>query len=94
MVHASPPPDPNQPDKGGFTQAWEARKNVLISEDTLKLINERVSTGQEPAQIQSILRRLGQAINASLKEDRIWRTEESGGAIEKLPGAYTPPLHK
>ena len=72
-------------------KAWEARKNAWISEDMWRLINKRVSARQDTARNQNLLQLLGCAIYASLKGDRIRRTEESGEAIEKLLGADPPP---
>ena len=65
-------------------QYWYARKNVCISEAVWRLVNERVSVRQDSAKDQSLIRRLGRAIAASLKGYRRQRKEEAGAEVEKL----------
>ena len=55
-------------------KSQEDRKNMWISEDTWRLINKRVSARWDPTRSQTLLRRLGRAINASLKGDQRQRT--------------------
>ena len=45
----------------------EVRENVWILAAMWRLVNERVSMRQDPARDQAQIRRLGRAINASLK---------------------------
>ena len=47
--------------------ARERRKNGWISEDTWRLVDERVSARRNPARDQTRIRRLSRAIAASLK---------------------------
>ena len=47
-----------------------ARHNPCISEETWRLVDERVSTGREPGRDLDRIRRLGQAIREALKEKR------------------------
>ena len=56
-----------------------------ISDETWKLVDERVSARRGP-RVQERLRRLGRAIKASLKGDRQRRVEEAGKAVEALLG--------
>ena len=58
--------------------APEARKNAWIFAATWILINERVSARRDIAKDQALIRRLGRAIKASLREDRKRRAEEAG----------------
>ena len=58
-----------------------------------RLVNERVSSRQDPARDQALVQRLGRAIHARIWEDRCMRTEEAGVLIKRLPGAYHP-LHR
>ena len=51
-------------------QARDARKNAWISESWWRLVNKRFSTLRDPAKNQSLIRRLGRTIAASLKGDR------------------------
>ena len=72
---------------------WEARENVCVLEATWRIVNERVSTRRDPSRDQAHIRRLGCTINASLKEDRRRRTEESGEEVERLL-VVDSPLHR
>ena len=65
----------------------EKNWNAWISDETCKLVDERVSSRRGP-RVQAGLRRLGRAIKASLKGDRRWRVEEAGKAVETLLGEY------
>ena len=49
-----------------------------------RLVNKGVSTRRDPAREQALIRRLGRAINASLKGDRRWRTYETGKEVKRL----------
>ena len=60
---------------------------------TWRLINERVSVHRNIAKDQTLIRRLGCAIKASLREDRQRREEEAGAEVEILMG-LDPPLHR
>ena len=65
-------------------QPREQHRNAWISEETWRLIDERV-TMRRKARAQTGMRRLRRAIQASLKGDRKRRVEEAGTAIEGLP---------
>ena len=58
-----------------------------------RLIDERVSERQDPANDQSLIWRLGRVIAASLKGDRQRWVEEAGADVEALLGS-DPPLHR
>ena len=73
-------------------QAQEARKNLWISATTWRLVDKRVSACWYIAKYQALIRRLGCAIKASLREDRKQRAEEVVSEVETLLGSY-PPLH-
>ena len=70
-------------------QARERRKNGWISEDTWRLVNERVSSRRNTKD-QSRIRRLSRAIVASLKEDRRRRVDTVGEEVETLLGVDPP----
>ena len=72
-------------------RAWEARENEWILTETWRLVDERVSVRQDLMKGQSIRRRLGSAIKASLTADRRRHAEEAGEVVEVLVGA-DPPL--
>ena len=74
-------------------KAREARENAWISETMWKLVDEKFSARRDPARDQTLIRRLGHAINASLKGDRRRRAEEAGNEVERLLGLY-PPHHR
>ena len=63
----------------------EQHRNTWISEETWKLVDERVSARRVP-RVLTRLRRLGRAMKASLKGDRRRRVEEAGKAVEALLG--------
>ena len=50
--------------------AREAMNNLWILAETWRLIDERVSARQDIAKDQALIRRLGRAIKARLREDR------------------------
>ena len=52
------------------TRAQEAQRNEWISAATWRLVGKRVSARQDPAKGQTIIRRLGRAIKASLTANR------------------------
>ena len=62
--------------------ARERRKNWWILEDTWRLVEERVSAQRKLARDQTRIRRLIQAIAASLKIDRRQRVETAGKEAE------------
>ena len=70
--------------------ARERRKNGWISEDTWRLVNERVSARRKPEIYQTRIWRLSRAIAAILKGDRIRRFETEGEEVEQLLGADPP----
>ena len=69
----------------------EARRNAWISEETWRLIDERVSTRRDPRYGQADRQRLGKEIKKSLAQDRRRRTEEAGAEVEVMMKA-DPPL--
>ena len=93
----TPPKEPTREDKifGDLRRAVpklhsrEQHRNAWISDKTWKLVDERVLVRREP-RAQTKMRRLGRAINASLKGDRRWRVEEAGKAVEALLGEDPP----
>ena len=66
------------------------RHNSWISEDTWRLVNERVSMRREPGQDQRRPRQLGRDIRATLKEDMQRRAKALGYNMERLMTG-TPP---
>ena len=78
LRRAVPKPQPRE-------QHW----NAWISEETWKLVDERVKVRRKP-RAQTEMRRLGRAIQASLKGDRRRRVEEAGSAVEVLLGEDPP----
>ena len=64
-------------------QPREQHQNAWIYEETWKLVDERV-TMRRKARARTGMRRLGRAIQASLKGDRRRRVEEAGSAVESL----------
>ena len=54
-----------------------------IPEETWRLVDERV-TMRRKARVRRGMRKLGRAIQASLKGDRRRRVEEAGSAVESL----------
>ena len=94
---------PNEPTRGdevfadlrrdvSMPQAREARKNEWVLTETWRLVNKRVSARRYLAKGQTIRRRLGRAIKASLTTYRRQRAEEAGEEVEALVGA-DPPLN-
>ena len=55
-----------------------------------RLVNKRVSVHRDPASGQSLIRRLGRAINASLKGDQRRRVYEAGEEVDRLLGMDSP----
>ena len=72
-------------------QPREARRNAWISEETWRLVNERVSACRDPRKGQAFKRQLGRAVKASLVADLKQRADEAGAEVEALVGA-DPPL--
>ena len=72
-------------------QVREARRNEWISAAMWKLVDERVYAHRDPAKGQTITRRLGCAIKASLTTDRRRQAEEAGAEVEALVGADRGP---
>ena len=64
-------------------QPREQHRNAWISEETWRLVDERV-TMRRKARAWMGMRRLGRAIQASLKGDRRRRMEEVVSAVETL----------
>ena len=93
----TPPREPTREDTlfGDLRQAVpkphmrEQHRNAWISDETWKLVDERVSARRVP-RVQAILRRLGRAINSSLKGDRRRRVEEAVKEVEALLGEDPP----
>ena len=69
--------------------ARERRKNDWISEETWRLVDERVSARRKTKD-QARIRRLSRAIAASLKGDRKRRVETEGEEVETLLGEDLP----
>ena len=69
------------------SQPRAARQNAWISEETWRLVYERVSARWDPRKGQALKRRLGRAIKASLAADRRRRADEAGADVEALMGA-------
>ena len=67
------------------------RRNAWMSEETWKLVDERVATRRKPDKDQAELRRLSRRIKASLQADRTKRAENAGSEMEHLLG-NDPPL--
>ena len=64
-------------------QPREQHRNVWISEETWRLVDERVTMRRKP-RARTGMRRLGRALQASLKGDRRRRVEEAGSEVETL----------
>ena len=84
-----------------FTELWRAIpkpnkrsacRNLWISAEMWRLVNERVSTRRDPGQDQQRLRRLGQDIRDSFKEEWQRRVRTAGEAVDSLLTG-TPPSH-
>ena len=65
-------------------QPHEARRNAWISEETRRLVNERVSARRDPQYGQAFKRQLGRAVKESLVEDRKRRADKAGADVEAL----------
>ena len=93
----TPPKEPTREDTlFGYLQravpklyVGEQHRNAWISDETWKLVDERVSVRREP-RAQTKMQRLGRAIQASLTGDRRRRVEEAGKAVEALIGEDPP----
>ena len=64
-------------------------KNAWISDETWRLVNERVSA-RRGAGLRVRIQRLGRAIREILKGDRKRRVETAGTDVETLLGGYPP----
>ena len=67
----------------------DRNKNEWISEETWRLIDERVSARRGTG-VHSRIRRLGRAIQASLQGDRKRRVEAAGQEVKTLLGEDPP----
>ena len=67
----------------------ERRMNESISEDTWRIVNDRVSA-RRGTRVQASILRLRRAIMASLKGDSKMMVETGGEKVETLLGAYPP----
>ena len=98
-LHLRPPTAPTREDKIFAAlrravpkpRAQEARKNEWISGATWRIVDERVSARRDPEKYQTLIRRLGRAIKASISTDRGRWAEEAGAEVEALVGV-DPPL--
>ena len=63
-------------------QPRAVRRNAWISEETWRLVNERVSARRDPRKGQALKRRLGRAVKASLAADLKPRADEAGAEVE------------
>ena len=61
-----------------------ARHNAWISEVTWRLINETVSARREPGIYQALIRQMGRAIRAELKDERRRWADTAGDDVERL----------
>ena len=90
-IPLKPPKRPTREDKlfGDLRRAVpkpqprEQHRNAWISEETWRLVDERVTMRRKP-RARTGMRRLGRAIQAILKGDRRRRVEEAGTAVETL----------
>ena len=64
-------------------QPREQHRNAWISEETWRIVDERV-TMRRKSRAQTRFRKLGRAIQASMKGDRKRRVEEAGTAVESM----------
>ena len=64
-------------------QPREQHRNAWISKETWRLVDERVTMRRNPRAWRGV-RRLGRAIQASLKGDRRRQVEMAGLAVETL----------
>ena len=65
-------------------KAIEARKKLWTSETMWRIVNERVSVHSDPVRDQTLIWRLGRAINTSLKGYQRVSTEEAGKEVKRL----------
>ena len=78
------------PTEGSAKTSREGQtQNVWISEETWRLVDERVSV-QRGTGVQMRIRRLGRAIRESLQGDRKRRVETVGQDVETLLGGDPP----
>ena len=92
-----PPKEPTREDKlfGDLRRAVpkpherEKHKNAWISDETWRLIDERV-LARRGTRVWARLQRLGQAVRASLKGDKRRRVEDAGKDVESLLGEDPP----
>ena len=70
-------------------QPREQHRKAWISEETWKLVDERVTVRKKP-RAQTEMRRLGRAIQTILKGDWRRRVKEAGLAVEALLGEDPP----
>ena len=91
IIPLTPPKQPTREDSlfGNLRRAVpkpkprEQHRNAWISEETWKLVDERV-TMRRKSRARTGMRRLGRAIQSSLKGDQRRRVEEAGLAVESL----------
>ena len=57
---------------------------------TWRIFDKRVSARQDPAKEQTLIRRIGCAIKASMTMDRRQQVEDAGVEVEALVGADPP----
>ena len=72
-------------------QPREARQNAWISEETWRLVEERVSARRDPRKGKAFKRQLGRAVKASIAADQKRRADKVGAEVEALVGG-DPPL--
>ena len=97
ILTLQPPSDPTREDRIFMAlqravpkpHARERRKNGWISEDTWRLVDERVSARRKTRD-QTRIQRLIRAIAARLNGDRRQRVETAGEEVEALLGAEPP----
>ena len=93
----TPPKEPTREDTLFGDLRWdvpkphlrEEHRNAWISDETWKLVDERVSVRREP-RAQTKMQRLGRAIKAILTGDRSRRVKEARKAVEALLGEDPP----
>ena len=92
-----PPKEPTREDNlfGDLRRAMpkpherEKHRNAWISNETWRLVDERVSA-RRGLRVQARLGRLGRTVRASLKGNRRQRVEDAGKAVEALLGEDSP----
>ena len=75
-------------------KARESQKKAWILAAMWRLVNKRVSARWDPARYQSLIWRLGRAINAILKGYQRRRTEVAGEEVNRLLGLDPPLQHE